>query len=191
MSQLNNFNRQIDQYYSLIKQVNFDKSEKSQNRSEKLWQKSAYFFISFVKIDLGFDPINSNVTQWIFLLHRQVQKLELIKPDHWDRYQNNHIKNAIDWHWSHTSEIRGLSTIINFTPKKHKIRKIGYFQLAWSKIVCLLITNHIVHFWTILDKNTQKRILCIWSKLKISNFPNFVLFGCKIDDCGQTTNSHQ
>ena len=24
----------------------------------------------------------------------------------------------------------GLSTIINFTPQKHKIRKIGYFQLA-------------------------------------------------------------
>ena len=24
-----------------------------------------------------------------------------------------------------------------------------------------IITNHIVHFWTILDKNTQKRILCI------------------------------
>ena len=23
-----------------------------------------------------------------------------------------------------------------------------------------IITNHIVHFWTILDKNTQKRILC-------------------------------
>ena len=22
-----------------------------------------------------------------------------------------------------------------------------------------IITNHIVHFWTILDKNTQKRIL--------------------------------
>ena len=23
-----------------------------------------------------------------------------------------------------------------------------------------IITNHIVQFWTILDKNTQKRILC-------------------------------
>ena len=40
------------------------------------------------------------------------------------------LKNAIEWHWSHTSEIRGLSTIFNFTPKKHKIRKVGYFQLA-------------------------------------------------------------
>ena len=56
--------------------------------------------------------------------------MEQIEPDHCDRYQNNHIKNAIEWHWSHTSEIRGLSTIINFTPKKHKIRKIGYFQVA-------------------------------------------------------------
>ena len=40
------------------------------------------------------------------------------------------LKNAIEWHQSHTSEICGLSKIINFTPKKHKIRKIGYFQLA-------------------------------------------------------------
>ena len=24
-----------------------------------------------------------------------------------------------------------------------------------------IITNHIVHFWTILDKNTQKQILCV------------------------------
>ena len=23
-----------------------------------------------------------------------------------------------------------------------------------------IITNHVVHIWTILDKNTQKRILC-------------------------------
>ena len=49
---------------------------------------------------------------------------------HCDRYQNNHNKNATEWHWFHTSEICGLSTIINFTPKKYKIRKIGYFQLA-------------------------------------------------------------
>ena len=27
-----------------------------------------------------------------------------------------------------------------------------------------IITNHIVHFWTILDKNTQKRIQCIYSQ---------------------------
>ena len=35
----------------------------------------------------------------------------------------------------------GLSTIINFTPKKHKIRKIGYFQLAWN-ILNSLLTYH-------------------------------------------------
>ena len=65
------------------------------------------------------------MTQWISLLYRRVQKIEQIQPDHCDRYQKN-----TEWHWSHTSEICGLSTIINFTPKKHKIRKIGYFQLA-------------------------------------------------------------
>ena len=27
-----------------------------------------------------------------------------------------------------------------------------------------IITNHIVHFWTILDKNTQKQILCAGAK---------------------------
>ena len=31
-------------------------------------------------------------------------------------------------------------------------------------------------------------IQAISSQLKIPNFPNFVLFWCKIDDCGQTTN---
>ena len=75
-------------------------------------------------------PLRPIPAQWISLLYRRLQKIEQIEPDHCDRYQNNHIKNAIEWHWSHTSEIRGLSTIINFTPKKHKIRKIGYFQLA-------------------------------------------------------------
>ena len=29
-----------------------------------------------------------------------------------------------------------------------------------------LITNHIEHFWTILDKNTQKRILCDFAARK-------------------------
>ena len=74
-----------------------------------------------------FNPVR---THWISLLYRRLQKIEQIEPDHCDGYQNNYIKNAIEWHWSHTLEIRGLSTIINFTPKKHKIRKIGYFQLA-------------------------------------------------------------
>jgi hypothetical protein len=37
------------------------------------------------------------------------------------------FENAIEWHWS---EIRGLVTINNFTPKNYKIRKIGYFQVA-------------------------------------------------------------
>ena len=32
--------------------------------------------------------------QWISLLHRWVQKIEQIEPDHCDRYQNNHIKKC-------------------------------------------------------------------------------------------------
>ena len=32
--------------------------------------------------------------QWISLLHRRVQKIEQIEPDHCDRYQNNHIKKC-------------------------------------------------------------------------------------------------
>ena len=43
-------------------------------------------------------------SQWISLLYRRVQKMKQIKPDHCNRYQNNCTKNAIEWHWSHTSE---------------------------------------------------------------------------------------
>ena len=32
-----------------------------------------------------------------------------------------------------------------------------------------IITNHIVHFWAILDKNTQKWILCIGGKFILKN----------------------
>ena len=30
-----------------------------------------------------------------------------------------------------------------------------------------IITNHIVHIWTILDKNTQKRIQCLAGNLNL------------------------
>ena len=33
-----------------------------------------------------------------------------------------------------------------------------------------IVTNHIVHFWTILDKNTQKRILCMEERLLLFHF---------------------
>ena len=33
-------------------------------------------------------------TQWIFLLYRRLQKIEQVKPDHCDRYQNNRNKNC-------------------------------------------------------------------------------------------------
>ena len=53
-----------------------------------------------------------SLAQWISLLYRRVQKIEQIEPDHCDRYQNNHIKNAIEWHWSPTSEMVG--TLVKF-----------------------------------------------------------------------------
>ena len=42
-----------------------------------------------------------------------------------------------------------------------------------------IITNHIVQFWTILDKNTQKRILCQRGHFLINYTPYFahVVFG--------------
>ena len=46
--------------------------------------------------------------QWISLLYRRLQKIEQIEPDHCDRYQNNRTKNAIEWHWSPTSEMVGI-----------------------------------------------------------------------------------
>ena len=50
--------------------------------------------------------------QWIALLKRRVQKIEQNKPDHCDIYQKNHNKNAIEWHWSHTSDLVG--TLVKF-----------------------------------------------------------------------------
>ena len=44
------------------------------------------------------------ITQWISLLYRRVQKIEQIKPDHCDRIKTTALKNVIEWHWSHTSE---------------------------------------------------------------------------------------
>ena len=46
-------------------------------------------------------------TQWISLLYRRVQKIDEIQPDHCDIYQKNHNKNAIEWHWTHTSDLVG------------------------------------------------------------------------------------
>ena len=34
------------------------------------------------------------IAQWIFLLYRRLQKIEQVKPDHCDRYQNNRNKNC-------------------------------------------------------------------------------------------------
>ena len=43
-------------------------------------------------------------TQWISLLYRRVQKIEQIKPDYCKDIKKTALKNAIEWHWSHTSE---------------------------------------------------------------------------------------
>ena len=37
-------------------------------------------------------------SQWISLLYRRLQKIEQIKSDHCDGYQNGGIKNAFEWH---------------------------------------------------------------------------------------------
>ena len=44
--------------------------------------------------------VKSGSTQWISLLYRRVQKIEQIN------------KNAIEWHWSPTSELVG--TLVKF-----------------------------------------------------------------------------
>ena len=64
---------------------------------------------AFGKVCSSFDFY---IPQWISLLYGRVQKIEQIKPDHCDRYQNNCTKNAIEWHWSPTSEMVG--TLVKF-----------------------------------------------------------------------------
>ena len=56
-------------------------------------------------------PVNSG-SQRKFLLSRRLQKIEHVKPNHCDRYQNNRTKNAIEWHWSPTSE--RVRTLVKF-----------------------------------------------------------------------------
>ena len=40
----------------------------------------------------------------------------------------------------------------------------------------------------LLSGMDMKRLFAISRDVKVPNFPNFVFFGCKIDDCRQTTN---
>ena len=47
--------------------------------------------------------------------------------------------------------------IIKFVIHILKALDISYWKMQENGEI---ISNHIVHFWTILDKNTQKRILC-------------------------------
>ena len=55
------------------------------------------FFRQF-ELETTFDNLLHHISQWISLLYRRLQKIEQIKPDHCDRYQNNRIKNATEWH---------------------------------------------------------------------------------------------
>ena len=50
----------------------------------------------------------------------------------------------------------------------------------------IVMTNSLI--WSGID---LKWNFAISRDLKIPDFPNFVIFGCKINDCSQTTNSHQ
>jgi hypothetical protein len=40
-------------------------------------------------------PKKVGLTQWISLLYRRLQKIQQIKSDHCDRYQNDRIKKCI------------------------------------------------------------------------------------------------
>ena len=66
--------------------------------------------------------------------------------------------------------ISGLSTIITFTPKKHKIRKIGYFQVAWNWLKSL-------HIYP----NQQYIVSSSWSsKWIMASFKTLILILCTL-----------
>ena len=54
----------------------------------------------------------AQIPQWISLLYRRVQKIEQIQQDHCEDIKTTALKNAIDWHWSHTSDL--LGTLVKF-----------------------------------------------------------------------------
>ena len=77
-------------------------------------------------------------TQWISLLYRQVQKMEQIKPDHCDRYQNNRTKKC---NWMTLVSYIGIGW--NISQISLKCRK-SLFLVNFDQIINFL---HFIEIW--------------------------------------------
>ena len=101
--------------------------------------------------------------QWISFLYRLIQKIEQIKPDHCDRYQNNRTKKCnwmalvsyigIGWNISQISikcrkslNLTNVPTISNVGDQCHSIAflvQLFWYLSQWSGLICSIFCNRL------------------------------------------------
>ena len=77
-----------------------------------------------------------DITQWISLLYRRVQKIEQIEPDHCDRYQNNSTKKC-----NSMALVSYIGMGWNISQTSLKCRK-SIFLLNFDKIIEVLAVQN-------------------------------------------------
>ena len=84
-------------------------------------------------------------TQWIFLLYRWLQKIEQVKPDHCDRYQNNRNKNC-NW-MALVSYIGNCGNISQISLKCRKSLNLVKLLKSWQFIISLKTFGGLINYF--------------------------------------------
>ena len=84
-------------------------------------------------------------TQWIFLLYRRLQKIEQVKPDHCDRYQNNRNKNC-NW-MALVSYIGNCGNISQISLKCRKSLNLVKLLKSWQFIISLKTFGGLINYF--------------------------------------------
>ena len=85
------------------------------------------------------------ITQWISLLYRRVQKIEQIKPDHCDRYQNNRTKKC-NW-MALVSYIGNGGNISQISLKCRKSLNLIKLLKSWQFIISLKTFGGLINYF--------------------------------------------
>ena len=83
--------------------------------------------------------------QWIFLLYRRLQKIEQVKPDHCDRYQNNRNKNC-NW-MALVSYIGNCGNISQISLKCRKSLNLVKLLKSWQFIISLKTFGDLIIYY--------------------------------------------
>ena len=104
----------------IIKQILLPLEHRARAVSGKLAETSAQTFFSFSSTVVHLTNRVGTKSIWAGACLQQCMSKDFLRVHtYWHKRE----------YWC---GICGFSTIINFRPKKHKIRKIGYFQLGWN-----------------------------------------------------------